>query len=375
MGNFPASTVGFGSPPTGQQGDLLTPQIKSPNFNLAQQTGWAILRDGNAYFFNVTVSGSFIGEDFVINDDGEFFYSGTPAFGNLALSLTSSAGTDDYGNSYLGGVTNYDAVSGGYLATQVFDGNLSILFAATAGGTYQSQFILESGLTSVPAINSSITITGDALTLTAPGTNATDHVASLLLNSNLSTGTPIAFLTGALHLNIPTISPVASALGPRLYGVSGAHVNVIADDGNTYDVERLTQFTTVPQPFNVAGGVVFPGLSVPLGVGTYRVHMVVPATTAAAAGNATINFLGPAVSLCALTAIWTVGTSVVGRDSTTLGGALTSPGLAAGGILCVIDGIITTTATGNLVPQGTGSVADPWTADAGVILEVMPVTA
>lgn len=44
---------------------------------------------------------------------GLFVYSGTPANGNLVASIASTAGTDQFGNAYLAGITSYDpAVTG-----------------------------------------------------------------------------------------------------------------------------------------------------------------------------------------------------------------------------------------------------------------------
>lgn len=56
--------------------------LKSPNFSEAGETGWAINRDGSAFFFNVTASGSvtatqFQGSNFIINSSGIFFYNTT----------------------------------------------------------------------------------------------------------------------------------------------------------------------------------------------------------------------------------------------------------------------------------------------------------
>jgi hypothetical protein len=84
---------------------LRIPAIQSPNFSLAGQTGWAIFQNGNAYFFNITAQGTitasaFEGTDFVIYNSGEFFYSGTPAAGNLVFSLAPPGVTQDqFGNT------------------------------------------------------------------------------------------------------------------------------------------------------------------------------------------------------------------------------------------------------------------------------------
>ena len=88
---------------------LVRQAIQSPNFVQNPLTGWSIDRNGNAYFESLTLgSGStFTGTDYIINDNGVFFYSGTPAFNNLMASFTNASGTDAYGNVYLLGVTTY----------------------------------------------------------------------------------------------------------------------------------------------------------------------------------------------------------------------------------------------------------------------------
>lgn len=70
------------------------------------------------------ISGStFTGTDFVLNDDGAFFYNGTPAAGNLIASISNFIGTDSFGNDYYDGFTSYDTDIGSVV--QVADGALS----------------------------------------------------------------------------------------------------------------------------------------------------------------------------------------------------------------------------------------------------------
>jgi hypothetical protein len=85
-------------------GILVYPQIQSPNFSLADQTGWAILSNGDAYFFDITATGSVTANTVVVagSGDGVFIYDGIPAYGNLILAISSAAGTDAYGNQYSG---------------------------------------------------------------------------------------------------------------------------------------------------------------------------------------------------------------------------------------------------------------------------------
>jgi hypothetical protein len=91
---------------------LRLPAIESPNY-VPGVSGWAIFQNGTVEFnsgtFRGTVTaGTFEGTDFEINSNGAFFYSGTPAAGNLIASITSAAGTDHFGNNYGGpGLTTY----------------------------------------------------------------------------------------------------------------------------------------------------------------------------------------------------------------------------------------------------------------------------
>lgn len=75
-----------------------------------------------------TISGStitgttFDGTNFEINATGAFFYSGTPALGNLVTSITpgsTTSGTDAHGNTYYGGVTSYTPNGSGGATTAV----------------------------------------------------------------------------------------------------------------------------------------------------------------------------------------------------------------------------------------------------------------
>ena len=101
---------GWGNPDFGGPA-LRLPAMRSPNY-VAGSTGWTINQDGSVEFNNGTfrgtvTAGTFQGTDFVINSSGAFFYSGTPAAGNLIASIASVAGTDAFGNAYLQGAVSY----------------------------------------------------------------------------------------------------------------------------------------------------------------------------------------------------------------------------------------------------------------------------
>jgi hypothetical protein len=95
---------GFQHDIAGGQGNLIIPQLQSPNFSLAAQTGWAILRNGDAFFFNVTATGSVTATEVIAEGPGAgvFVYDGTPGSGTLVVAIASQAGTDRFGNAYTG---------------------------------------------------------------------------------------------------------------------------------------------------------------------------------------------------------------------------------------------------------------------------------
>lgn len=83
---------------------LIRPAVRSPNYRAGIQ-GWSINKDGSAEFNDLTLRGEFLGANWVQNEQGLFFYNGTPAAGNLIGSWAPAAGTDPYGNSYDVGLT------------------------------------------------------------------------------------------------------------------------------------------------------------------------------------------------------------------------------------------------------------------------------
>lgn len=93
----------FSHAPVGGQGNIVVTQIRSPNY-VPGVSGWSIRKDGSSEFNDLEIRGTFSGTDFILNPSGLFFYSGTPAFGNLIGSWASSAGTDQFGNVYDQGI-------------------------------------------------------------------------------------------------------------------------------------------------------------------------------------------------------------------------------------------------------------------------------
>jgi hypothetical protein len=117
-------------------GILVQPDVQSPNFSIAGQTGWAILQNGLAYFYDIILSGGTItGPDYIINTSGIFMYSGTPANGNLIVSIAPAAGTDAFGNVYVKGFeVSAGAIPGTLLNTSSVPASAVNFVARSIGG-------------------------------------------------------------------------------------------------------------------------------------------------------------------------------------------------------------------------------------------------
>jgi hypothetical protein len=116
-------TTPFTDSIVGQQGTLMRSQIKSPNFSLSAGTGWAILKNGNAYFFQVTTSGSVI----IGGTNGWFIYNGTPGPGNppVEYGVANGVGTDPFGNA-LPAAAGVVSVNPGVAYAQLVAGGLAL---------------------------------------------------------------------------------------------------------------------------------------------------------------------------------------------------------------------------------------------------------
>lgn len=114
---------------------LVRSAIKSPNF-VVGSSGWIIRKDGTVEFnsgvFRGTVTaGVFQGINFLMNSAGLFFYSGTPALGNLILALAPSSGTDIFGNAYAQGLSLTNPAAIKILAGTVMDSSGLRYYSAT----------------------------------------------------------------------------------------------------------------------------------------------------------------------------------------------------------------------------------------------------
>jgi len=81
---------------------LVREQIQSQNY-AEGSAGWVIKANGDAEFNSVVIRGGTVVSGLAL------YYDGTPALGNLILSIAAAAGTDEFGNAYPQGLAVYGA--------------------------------------------------------------------------------------------------------------------------------------------------------------------------------------------------------------------------------------------------------------------------
>ncbi|WP_030498668.1 hypothetical protein [Streptomyces sp. NRRL WC-3774] len=112
---------------------LVRPALQSPDY-VTGVSGWAIKIDGSAEFNNVVIRGGTTVSGLAL------YYDGTPAAGNLLLSIASAAGTDSFGNAYVKGLGVYGTdgdieLSNGQLLMSGSDGSAVNLFSNFGSAT------------------------------------------------------------------------------------------------------------------------------------------------------------------------------------------------------------------------------------------------
>lgn len=79
---------------------LVREQIQSQNYDPGV-SGWVIKANGDAEFNDVVIRGGTVVSGLAL------YYNGTPAAGNLILSIAAAAGVDEFGNAYPQGLSVY----------------------------------------------------------------------------------------------------------------------------------------------------------------------------------------------------------------------------------------------------------------------------
>jgi hypothetical protein len=108
---------------------LVRSDVRSQNY-VQGSAGWIIEADGDAEFNSVVIRGG------QVVGGTALYYSGTPAAGNLVMSISATAGTDSFGNAYTAGVGIYG--TGRTLTVKGSTGDTAVLSAAAPSGIAES---------------------------------------------------------------------------------------------------------------------------------------------------------------------------------------------------------------------------------------------
>lgn len=400
LSQLPVPGSGCSNPLVGGGGALVYPSIHSPNFVIANPVAspspsWAILKSGLAYFFGLVLTGGTItGPDYIFNTQGLFFYSGTPAAGNLIISLVGpGVVADPKGNTVKpDGLTIYGpagqdiflglgAVSGNsqlqFLSGAAIEGQASALVTAIsgAGATEFLQIALEG-----PALN--VAGLTDWMTMQVASSNQGGTTLAEILFSYVNNAQVAATILNINNLGLGLFNTAAPAAVAGRAGIFASNSNldfVSGADGNTYATGRLTKFTTANQPVTT-GIVAVTGLQFTVQPGTYEVKGKIRWQQGATAAAQNFQLAGPAISLNAIEyAHYLHGSGIsngVGAYTGALGTNVASPAFAAGATMYLdLDGIVTFTAGGTFGPAAGETIGgDPFTILAGSKLALMPVS-
>lgn len=216
---------GFSDPILTGSGNLIRVTEQSDNF-LTGTSGWQITRSGNAEFNQITIRGG------VVENGAYLLYSGTPAHGNLVLSLSAAAGTDSFGNTYVAGLGMYGATgqtiaqllpSAQSLVLYSADGSSLIGMVAQSSAT-ELEFGVGTGFSGGALIASKVGVVGNlagSVSLDSPANASGGNAASISLISDTPTGGPNSQIE--LTATTTLITGTAKALQPGSGSVESWH--------------------------------------------------------------------------------------------------------------------------------------------------------
>lgn len=327
---------GWGNPLVG--GTVLRyPAIQSPNFSLVNKTGWYIDSQGNAYFFNITATGTITSTTVIVQGStgGIFVYSGTPALGNLIVSIAGMAGTDGSGNAYPQGVNvTTGTISGSTISSSTFtgsdfilnsnglfvyngtpaNGNMIASIAATAGtdgfgNAYQAT------ITSYSSPTDYVQITSDFITLFKSGLFQGQQL--------LATGNAITQLSSGLQSNVDTAANVIAESASAAGGSST--INLSAAVTNVLNALNISGVTTFNGNWTMGGSAEFGG---PAGSGPFIAGEVFHTVTLVTGLTGNLSGgVGVRVKLLPWNAVWLdvhVSWTTTSATTFTLGGSFPS---------------------------------------------------
>jgi len=374
-GGFTDNGAGAGFPDgfAGNQGAMLINELKSQNYTPGV-SGWAIFRNGNVEFNNGTfrgtvTGGSFVGNDFIIDPTGMFFYAGAPALGNLLISITPPGTVIDP----KGNVVLPDGIA-------IYGANNQRLFMGLNGSTGVLEFLSGSASELQPfEITSSLGGSGPSQfiegSIDGPQINLAGHTdwVGIELNSANAGGT--SFANGVIayidDAQIVTALVTWDNTGFNIH--SGAFIPV---DGNSYTPGLLSMINPANVPINTVASHSFgPVMGVTAGV-TYRISGKMFAIQGATASVQFMGFGGVTTTGPTQLGVKYIqegaaqAYSTVAHQATI--GLIASPAyVATRGFWLEIDGEFTPSASGVISMSASCSVAaDPFTVVGGSFLDL-----
>lgn len=181
---------------------LIREAIQSQNF-AAGSAGWQINQDGSAEFNNVVIRGGTVVSGLAL------YYNGTPAAGNLIMSIAAAAGTDSFGNAYVKGLGLYGAQ--GQLTAKDAAGNVAKIAGNIGGGGL---------LAALPGLEMQLAANaGDPATIGALDDGSHTNL-SLLLTS------PSPVVGGLPGTNYAQVQLVGGDSAPPLISMDAANLTV-----------------------------------------------------------------------------------------------------------------------------------------------------
>jgi hypothetical protein len=385
---------GWGNPVVGGTA-LRIPAIQSPNFSLANGTGWAIFANGTAVFFGLTITdGVITGPDYTINSDGAFFYSGTPALGNLLVSIASSGGTDGEGNVYRDGFSVYDgkAVVQLHINSTVGAPALDMTTGVTSEAEHPSLYSFASNVglaneyvtTWLIGPGSSFDNKQAAIALVSSAANGADEASGQLIYFE-PTETQIAFwdalgihVNGSLYVT-PISAPAAPGSGAALFADAGGNAQVVnSSDSNVYVLGRQVTRVTSTITINSTSPIVIVGATV--SAQAYKVRMHIVYLGGGTAANSILSWDGSATVSNALGTLRHVRNSsnadtfVVAINQNSSFGPETFPFNAGELMTYEFEGIVTFSVGGTFNVRGAeGTSGDTWAVAINSYMELTPL--
>lgn len=317
-------------------------------------------------------------------------YTGTPALGNLLATVSGANGTDAQGNAIKAGLAIYDGVGGFIQVTE--SGNVGIINFAPGTATHITKDANILGAVVNPAAANEY----EALQVQS-GAAGGHNVTTVQLLSDSADGTltgvikmfyentvVLAVGNDAITANAPvylaTDTPGTPAAAVLYEGGTG-HLLYKDKNGAVYDTGRITAHAangSSGQVISSTGFTLIAGMSVSVGVGIYRVRIVVDLTTAAAAGRWELQLGGTAAtSTVDYSFFWTSGAGVSGGAVHQVNPATTQVGpnpSVIGPYHAAYEGIIRFTSAGTFtVTAATTVAADTFTVWDGSCMTLDPI--